>query len=94
MAVARTTVDPVLRTVLDAVPFQLTTDGGPEPARRRFADLPRKSVHPEVSTADRSVEGPAGPVPVRIYRPAAPADVLPVVVFIHGGGWSVGDLDT
>lgn len=94
MAVARTTVDPVLRTVLDAVPFQLTTDGGPEPARRRFADLPRKAMHPEVSAVDRSVEGPAGPVPVRIYRPATPADVLPVVVFIHGGGWSVGDLDT
>src|SRR5690606_4234773 len=30
----------------------------------------------------------------RIYRPPSTHSVLPVVVFIHGGGWSVGDLDT
>ena len=35
-------------------------------------------------------------IPVRIYwPPAADTDeALPVVVFYHGGGWSIGDLDT
>ncbi|KMO80864.1 alpha/beta hydrolase [Mycolicibacterium obuense] len=87
-------LDPVLAKVLDAVPFRLTTDGGPESARRRFAELPRAEVFPEVTTTEQSITGPAGPVPVRIYRPATEAAVLPVVIFIHGGGWSVGDLDT
>jgi acetyl esterase/lipase len=87
-------LDAILQAVLEAVPFQLTTDGGPEEARRRFADLPRQSVHPEVSAEDRSIDGPDGPIPVRIYRPPSEKTVLPVVVFIHGGGWSVGDLDT
>nr|AMK51967.1 alpha/beta hydrolase fold carboxyl esterase [uncultured bacterium] len=33
-------------------------------------------------------------VPVRSYRPSsAGADVLPAVIFFHGGGWSLGDLD-
>ena len=41
--------------------------------------------------------GPAsGPVPVRAYRPkgAGKDEVLPALVFIHGGGWVIGDLDT
>ncbi|HUN67918.1 MAG TPA: alpha/beta hydrolase [Burkholderiales bacterium] len=41
--------------------------------------------------------GPAsGPVPVRAYRPngAARDEVLPALVYFHGGGWVIGDLDT
>lgn len=94
MTVRPTPLDAVLQQVLEAVPFQLTTDGGPDAARRRFAELPRKPVHPEVSVDDRTIDGPAGRIPVRIYRPPAEADELPVVVFLHGGGWSVGDLDS
>jgi acetyl esterase len=32
-------------------------------------------------------------VPVRLYRPRAEAE-LPLLVFLHGGGWMLGDLDT
>jgi acetyl esterase len=40
------------------------------------------------------VEGAAGKRPARGYRPAQAGDErLPGVVFFHGGGWSVGDLD-
>jgi acetyl esterase len=37
-----------------------------------------------------------GPVAMRAYRPsgAAPAEVLPALVYFHGGGWTIGDLDT
>ncbi|VEG54496.1 alpha/beta hydrolase domain-containing protein [Mycolicibacterium aurum] len=87
-------LDPVLQAVLDAVPFQLTIDGGPESARQRFNELPRSPILPEVTTEDRVIEGPGGPLPLRIYRPPSEAPVLPAVVFIHGGGWTVGDLDT
>jgi acetyl esterase len=38
--------------------------------------------------------GPTGSVPVRIVRPAGTAEVLPVVVYFHGGGWILGDRDT
>jgi acetyl esterase/lipase len=81
-------------SVLEAVPFQLTTDGGAEAARQRFRDLPRREVHPEVRSEDRTIVGPAGPIPIRVYWPPTDGSALPVVVFIHGGGWSVGDLDT
>ena len=87
-------LDPVLEKVLEVVPFQLTTDGGPEAARQRFNALPRSPILPEVSTRDLDIDGPGGPLPLRIYRPPSQSAVLPVVVFIHGGGWTVGDLDT
>ncbi|MFM8867299.1 MAG: alpha/beta hydrolase [Ilumatobacteraceae bacterium] len=35
----------------------------------------------------------AGGVPCRLYRPSPEVD-LPLVVYLHGGGWVVGDLDT
>src|SRR4029077_13520981 len=88
-------VDAILLKVLEAVPFQLTTDGGVEASRQRFRDLPRRQVHPDVHTEDRTIDGLAGPIPIRVYRPPNDSDVIPpVVVFLHGGGWSVGDLDT
>ena len=88
-------VDVILQKVMDAVPFELTTDGGPDAARQRFRDLPRRPVHEDLRAEDRTIDGPAGPIPIRIYWPAESDDrPPPVVVFIHGGGWSVGDLDT
>jgi acetyl esterase/lipase len=88
-------VDAILQKVLEAVPFQLTTAGGVEEARRRFRDLPRRPVHLEVLAEDRLIEGPAGRIPIRVYRPPTDDDApSPGVVFFHGGGWSVGDLDT
>ncbi|OBB10598.1 lipase [Mycolicibacterium setense] len=88
-------VDAILQKVLEAVPFQLSTDIGVEEARRQFAEIPRMPVHPEVQTEDRVIPGPAGPIPVRVYRPpTADGATPPVVVFIHGGGWALGDLDS
>ncbi len=88
-------LDPILEKVLEAVPFQLTTEGGPEATRQRFRDVPRPEVHPEVTAEDREIGGPGGPLPIRLYRPAdAGTSPLPIVMFFHGGGWVVGDLDT
>lgn len=90
-----TPLDAILQKVLEAVPFQFTTDGGPEACRQRFRDLPRRPMHPEVRTEDRTIDGPAGPIPIRLYWPPEPGVTPPpVVVFIHGGGWAIGDLDT
>lgn len=39
--------------------------------------------------------GPHGPIPLRLYKPLpARAEALPVLVYYHGGGWVIGDLDT
>lgn len=70
----------------------------PGAARRQLASEARLfagATIPLASVEDRTIPGPGGPMPVRIYRPG-PADVGPVpsVVYLHGGGWVTGDLDT
>jgi acetyl esterase len=50
-------------------------------------------VPPQVATVtDRTFDGPAGPLGVRVYEPADA--IAAVVVYLHGGGWVIGDLDT
>lgn len=70
----------------------------PEQARNNFlitrqatADL--AEIEPVGRIEERTIPGPAGEIPVRIYRPASEA-VHPLVMLFHGGGWVIGDLDT
>jgi acetyl esterase len=90
-------IDAILLKVLDAVPFRLSTDDGAEAARQRLRELPRRQMHPNLRAENRSIAGPAGAINVRIYWPPGDpsSDALPpVVLFFHGGGFVVGDLDT
>lgn len=69
---------------------EATVDQARRGMRALFVDLRNPATLPEVgSIADTT----AGGVPVRVYRPAV-SDPLPTVVFLHGGGWVIGDLDT
>lgn len=70
----------------------------PEEARIGFrtlaVDLRDDSLLPAMaSVEDREVPGGAGPRPARVYRPEADGP-LPTVLFLHGGGFVIGDLDT
>ena len=40
--------------------------------------------------------GPAGAIALRLYRPSGSQaqQTLPVLVYFHGGGWTIGDLDS
>ena len=81
--------------VLDAVPFELTLDDGVAAARQRMRDLPRREVYPELRAEDHTIDGPAGPIAIRVYWPPASTEPDPPrLMFFHGGGWVVGDLDT
>lgn len=49
---------------------------------------------PVSAILDRTIPGPAGPMRVRIYRPAGTvARLLPTIVYFHGGGWVIGSLE-
>ena len=87
-------IDPILQKVLDAVPFQMSLDEGVDAARQRLRDLPRREFHPELRVENRSFDGPAGPINIRIYWPPTDHSLPPVLLFFHGGGFVVGDLDT
>jgi acetyl esterase len=65
-----------------------------EEARAVIVMLAAADGEPEPVEAveDRTIPGPAGDIPVRIYRPAEPTGAL--LVWYHGGGWVIGDLQT
>jgi acetyl esterase len=61
---------------------------------RRFVTQPNP---PEVALVRQlKAAGPAGEIPLRLYRPlgSQAGQVLPVLVYYHGGGWTIGDLDS
>lgn len=54
-------------------------------------DLPRD---PNLTVEDSSLPGPAGEIPIRIYTPKIETPPYPALIYYHGGGWVLGDLDT
>jgi acetyl esterase/lipase len=91
-------VDPELRTGLDFFsPDMLDLTDIPGTRARfkeQFANLPAAVVEGVVSE-DRRIPGPAGApdVPVRIYQPSGRRALLPALLWIHGGGYVIGDVD-
>ena len=45
------------------------------------------------SISDRTIEGPGGPLRLRIYRPYAPNPILPITLYFHGGGFTCGPVE-
>ena len=72
--------------------------GTPEQGRAGFRRLAMASAAfaPQVevgSVEDLEVEGAAGPLPARLYLPAGDGP-SPTLVFFHGGGFVIGDIDS
>jgi acetyl esterase len=95
-------LDPQARALLD-----LLVERGVPPTHtlapaeaRRFYRERRFFTQPDppavAATRDLLADGPHAPIALRVYRPlGAPAErLLPVLVYFHGGGWTIGDLDT
>ena len=75
--------------------------GGGDVATRRRLLVERARGFPQIAGAagivavDEIVVAPGREIPVRIFRPAKPADrARPAIVYCHGGGFIAGDLDT
>jgi acetyl esterase len=74
--------------------WQLTPDQAREQYRLRVAKLAPKE--PIFRAFDRVIPGPGNELTLRIYQPreAQPAELFPVLVWYHGGGFVIGDLET
>ncbi|GAB3308362.1 alpha/beta hydrolase fold domain-containing protein [Epidermidibacterium keratini] len=83
---------------LNALDLPPLFGGDPQTAREQYrqaalANPEPDKIPPVTSVQESEVAGPAGPIRIRVYDDHPGAD-LPIVVFFHGGGWVVGDLDT
>jgi len=91
-------IDPQVRVFLDeleslgAPPLHTLT---PEQARPVVVEDSAKLGKPEPvgKVEDRTLPGPLGEIPIRIYTPHGPGP-FPTLVYYHGGGWVVCDIET
>ena len=68
---------------------------GPEGARKVLDDLQAAPIEkPDVDEKWITVPGPVGDVRVRIVKPVGTVGTLPVVLYVHGGGWVLGNAGT
>lgn len=95
-------LDPQVKALLDAMAanpaapriIDLPPEGGRQMYRAMAAQLEPQGL-PIGKVEDMAIPGPAGEIPLRIYTPvAAGSGALPVLVYYHGGGWVIGDLET
>lgn len=99
---SRPPLDPDCQALIDA----LTAAGGvfekPDAAQMRAAYLKTNEFYnpaaPELQRVeDLTIPGDGAtqpPVPVRVYHPVGVVEPAPGLVFLHGGGWILGDLET
>jgi acetyl esterase len=93
-------ISPQMRAVLDKsaelAPDAYATDAGLDQLRQAYLTERRfwnEGGPVMAETIDASVPTPHGPVAIRCHLPRT-GEKLPVIAFIHGGGWVVGNLDT
>jgi acetyl esterase len=70
-------------------------DMTPEQARAAFDQMRQLGGAPDSvgRVEDRTIPGPAGDLKARVYTPSGEPP-FPVMVFFHGGGWVIGDLES
>lgn len=89
-------LDPFLAALLEFIASagRPMSEGTPDQARRSFRTLTVDLRDPASLAVVAQVEDIAvAGLPARVYRPASEGP-LPTVVYFHGGGFTVGDLDT
>jgi acetyl esterase len=94
---ARALLDLIEQRAAPAVHEQTPAEARESYRARRFFTQPEgaEMAHTEALSAP----GPRGPIPLRVYRPKTAltgntSTAAPVLVYFHGGGWVIGDLDT
>jgi acetyl esterase len=92
-------VHPQVQTLLDAMAQMggpAISEVSPDEARTMFKLMTSMEQGEEVERVDdRLIPGLDGDIPARVYTPhAAVGEAHGVLVWLHGGGWVIGDLDT
>ncbi|MFF8642716.1 alpha/beta hydrolase [Streptomyces sp. NPDC015345] len=89
-------LEPAAQEIADATvtpPFLYEL--GPDGARKILDDLQAAPIDkPDVQDKWITVPAEVGDVRVRIVKPLDADDILPVVLYIHGGGWVIGNAGT
>ena len=90
------TLEPAAQEIADATskpPFLYEL--GPDGARKVLDDIQAAPIaKPDVDENWITVPAEVGDVPVRIVKPLGATGPLPAVLYVHGGGWVLGNAGT
>ncbi len=93
-------LDPVIQALFAQMPNLANYpmwELSPAQAREEFRKLCQFADPKDVAigkTENITMPGPAGPLPLRVYTPvAAGGAAIPCLIYLHGGGFVIGDLD-
>ena len=76
-------------------PFETLTPAEARAVYSAGRTVLQKPPEDVAETRDFAVDGPGGPIACRLYRGAGTAEgLLPGLLYLHGGGWVIGDLDS
>lgn len=89
-------LDPATQDFVDRLPFTPIHSLSPPAARAALVAMQSRATGKPAADVEDVVlpGGPKGAVRVRLLRPAGSEELLPVVMFFHGGGWILGDANT
>lgn len=91
-------LDPPIRRIVEGLGGAAPERPADFAERRRQADETLLLIHPGpqpgVTYEDRTIAVDGGEIPVRLLRPEALGAPMPTLLYLHGGGWSQGNLDT
>jgi len=94
-------LDPDAATVLEMIrtsgrpPWHTLSPDGARASYMAGRQVTAPEPMPVAEVRDLSAPGPHGPIPLRLYRPAsAPGQGAGALVFFHGGGWVLGNIES
>ena len=95
-------VDADIQKILDLIkqagrpPYREQTLAEARAGYQVMVNLMDPNEEPIHRTQERTIPGPAGEIPARVYWPreAEAGETLGVFIYLHGGGFVIGDLDT
>ena len=95
-------LDPGAVTVLNLIkelgrpPLHMLTPAEAREATAKSRAVMQPEPEPVAELGDLTCPGPLGPVKLRRYRAAGTqaSEVLPCLLYLHGGGWVIGDLES
>ncbi|KXH78565.1 alpha/beta hydrolase [Sporosarcina sp. HYO08] len=92
------TIDESVKYILEYLPdypATLTPELIVQIRKDQLLLLPEEADRPKVKKIENQlIDGPHGDIPIRIYTPDGQREIFQAVVYFHGGGWTIGSVET
>lgn len=82
----------VVRAAARLPPLERQTTARARAGMDAYSALTAVAFEPMAHVVDRTIDGPHGAIAIRVYVPVESPRPLPILVYLHGGGFVIGSL--